>query len=250
VSLYASYDMQWCDKCHGQRPHSKRGRCLSAHRAAPLATVTPMKRTQWETPKQESQYAELNRLAELTDEERQQLSAPSPAYPRTPKPPIKVTAPARRKFDQPKVRAAVASLLAGEATLQQAARDADCDTDYLHRRAWTAAKDATSKRDDGACQYPGCTTEGWIKDTHHRVTKGSGGTSNPLVAYYLPNLITLCRHHHQHVTLNPTAGETLGLVIPRLPPVDPATIPAYTIHGPVMYEGAGRRLVAPPGDPT
>lgn len=217
MSLYAVYDMQYCDRCHGQRPHSKKGNCLASHRTTQLATVTPIKRTA---------------LASFAAVHTKKPTAPKP----------------RRSFDQAKVKAAIAGLLGGVLSLQQACRDADCDTEYLHRKAWAAAKAAVNKRDDGRCQYPDCNTDAWIKDAHHRITKGSGGSSNPLVAYYLPNLITLCRTHHTYVTDNPNAGEKLGLVIPRLPGVDPATVPAHTIHGLVLLTPDGSRTAVNPPD--
>jgi hypothetical protein len=208
---WQEYPVQWCDRCRGMRPHSTNGKCMAMHRTTQLATVTPLKRTP---------------PANVT-----KLHAPKP----------------RRNYDQTKVRAAVAALLAGEATLQQAARDVGCDTDYLHGRAWKAAKDATSKRDDGRCQHPDCVGDGWVKDTHHRIGRGSGGSSNPLVAYYLPNLLTLCRTHHRWVTDNPNPAIALGLVIPRAVVTDPSHVPARTRDGLVMLHRDGtRQIIAPP----
>lgn len=207
--------MQWCDRCQGSRPHSSNGKCLALHRSTRLATVTPMKRTG---------------IAPVTPTRTEKVA--SPPTPRS-----------RRRFDQVKLRAAVAALLAGEVTLQQAARDVGCNTEYLHRRAWKAAKDAVSKRDDGRCQYPGCTSDEWVKDAQHRIGRGSGGSSNPKVVYYLPNLITLCRSHHRLVTENPTHGVSLGLVIPRGVVDDPSHVPAQTIHGLVMLLPDGTRQV-------
>lgn len=250
MSLYAVYDMQYCERCHGQRPHSKKGNCLASHRTSSLQqaassglTRTPLKSA---SPKK--------KLAAIKPMDQNDCGCTTlcqtgcilfgPCPPRAPK--LKIVrqptpAKPRRTFDQAKVQAAIAGLLGGVLSLQQACRDADCDTEYLHRKAWAAAKAAVNKRDDGRCQYPDCDTDAWIKDAHHRVTKGSGGSSNPLVAYYLPNLITLCRTHHTFVTVNPKAGEKLGLVIPRLPAVDPATIPAHTIHGLVLLTPDGSR---------
>lgn len=253
MSLYQEFDMQHCDRCGGSRPHSKAGKCMALHRtslqrtASTGLTRTPLKSV---SPK---------RLPAIPPTQQNDCGCTTicqtgcilfgPCPPRAPR--LKIVRPTkaakpRRTYDQTLVRAAVAALLAGQSTLQQAARDVGCDTDYLHLRAWKAAKDATSKRDDGRCQYPDCGSEGWAKDTHHRITKGSGGSSNPLVAYYLPNLITLCRTHHTHVTVNPKAGEELGLVIPRLPPIDPATIPAMTIHGLTLLWPDGERTIIQP----
>lgn len=251
MSLYQSYDMAYCDRCHGQRPHSKRGRCLASHRGTPLATVTPLKRAPLKTKPARFAVspAEQNDCGCTTlCQAGCILFGPCPPQALRPKiaKPVKKAAP-RRTFDQVKIQAAIGSLLAGTSTLQQAARDADVDTEYLHRRAWAAAKAAVSKRDDGTCQYPDCTTTGWVKDVQHRIGRGAGGSSNPLVVYYLPNLLTLCRHHHALVTDDPVHGMALGLVIPRGGIVhDPAHVPALTIHGLVLLEGAGRRVIAPP----
>lgn len=255
MSLYQSYDMAYCDRCHGQRPHSKRGNCLASHRGTPLATVTPIKRAPLK--------AKPTRFAVSPFEQNDCgcttlcqtgciLFGPCP--PQAPRPkitkPVKKAPKPRRTFDQARVRAAIAGLLAGELTLQQACRDAGCDTEYLHRKAWQAAKEAISKRDDGRCQYPECDTGGWVKDVHHRITKGSGGSSNPLVAYYLPNLILLCRSHHQLITEDPLLGMQLGLVIPRGGLIhDPAHVPAQTLDGLVLYAVDGSlTIVAPPGE--
>lgn len=224
---WQEYPMAYCDRCKGQRPHSTNGKCLAMHRTTPLRVVTPMKRTG------------LKSVAppRLTCAEAEAVIAKADG----PKP--------RRIHDQTKVRAAVVALLAGEVTLQQAARDVGCDVDYLHGRAWKAAKDATSKRDDGRCQYPTCAGDGWVKDTQHRIGRGTGGSSNPLVVYYLPNLITLCRTHHRHITENPEHGYSLGLAIPRGVVHDPAHVPALTVDGLVMFNpDGGRQIVSPPED--
>jgi hypothetical protein len=203
--------MAYCDRCHGERPVSTNGKCMALHRTSRLATVTPLR----------------NRTEKVA------------LVSTTPEP--------RKRYDQALVREAVSSLLAGLSTLQQASRLVGCDTDYLHKKTWAAAKAAVHARDKGRCQFPGdwCYSDDPI-DCHHRVTKGTGGSSNPLVAYYLPNLIDLCRRHHKYVTENPKAGEELGLVIPRLPPVDPATIPAMTIHGLVLLWPDGERTIIQP----
>lgn len=230
MSLYQLYDMAYCDRCHGQRPHSKRGRCLASHRGTPLATVTPLKRAEFT----KGGYAAGNKTVS-------ELAPPPPALRSEKEPP--------RRYDQAQVRAAISSLLAGLSTLQQASRDVGCDTEYLHKKAWAAAKQATLIRDGRACVYPDnnpFNCHGGL-DTQHRMGRGSGGSSNPLVVYYLPNLITLCRHHHQLVTTDPAHGMALGLVIPRGGIVhDPAHVPATTIHGLVLLEGAGRRVITPP----
>lgn len=242
--------MQYCDRCRGSRPHSTNGKCMAMHRTTRLATVTPMKRTP------------LKSVPTFKTRQSNDCGCTAPCETgcvlyggtvTTPEPKArrpKLTQPKpRRTFDQTKVRAVVAALLAGELTVQQGCRDIGCDVEYLHRRAWTAAKNAVSKRDDGRCQIADCVTDGWVKDTHHRIGKGSGGASNPLVAYYLPNLIMLCRTHHRWVTENPTEATALGMVIPRGIVHDPSHVPVQTIHGLVMLTAdGGRRIVGPPGD--
>jgi hypothetical protein len=234
VSLYQEFDMQYCDRCKGQRPHSKRGRCLAAHRTTQLATVTPLKRTEFK-----GGYPAGDKTAA-------DLKAPPPALQsprsRTPKP--------RRNYNQDTVHTVIAALLNGTTTLQQGCRDIGGDPKYLHKRAWESAKKASLARDGGVCQYPDTdpgSCGGLTLDCHHRITKGSGGSSNPLVAYYLPNLLTLCRTHHTYVTGNPVAGMALGLVIPRIVH-DPAHVMANTINGLVLLNPDGSRTLVAPSD--
>lgn len=235
MSLYASYDMAWCERCRGSRPHSKKGNCLATHRTSGVkSTAKPAA--------EEHHYGHDQMGVGSVRHKGKQSECPAPE--------CIDRRPTRRKFDQVKVRAAVAALLAGEVTLQQAARDVGCDTEYLHGRAWKAAKDATSKRDDGRCQHPDHTGDTWVTDTHHRIGKGSGGASNPLVAFYLPNLITLCRTHHRWVTDHPLEATTLGLVIPRGIVTDPSHVPAQTIHGLTFYTADGGRRIVPDKEPA
>lgn len=58
MSLYRSYDMAYCDRCKGERPHSRRGRCLASHRTSLLRrgerlryTPPPAHTERWEAVK-------------------------------------------------------------------------------------------------------------------------------------------------------------------------------------------------------
>lgn len=219
MSLYQEFDMQYCDRCKGSRPHSKRGRCLATHRTAPLGKLA--------TFKGESTLLNPHLLAL-----RESLAA-------EPK-------PRRSYYNQDTVRVVVAALLSGATTLQQGCRDIGCDPKYLHKKAWAAAKKAVHERDSGQCQFPECTVTGAL-DCHHRITRGAGGSSNPLVAYFIANLISLCREHHKWCTENPLRATGWGLVIPHAMVHDPSYVMVQTRDGLLFLDpDGGRTLVAPP----
>jgi hypothetical protein len=88
---------------------------------------------------------------------------------------------------------AVARILAGEITVAQGARDTGCDPDYLEDLAWKAAKAAALLRDGYRCLYSGHPAD----DVQHRVARGMGGTADPVIAFGLVNLVSMCRPCHR-----------------------------------------------------
>lgn len=88
--------------------------------------------------------------------------------------------------------AAVALVLAGAATVAQAARRCEVDPGRLKARAWTEAKRIVRERDSHACISCGRRAV----DVHHRILRKAGGTANPVVAFSPQSLVSLCRECH------------------------------------------------------
>jgi 5-methylcytosine-specific restriction protein A len=88
--------------------------------------------------------------------------------------------------------AAVALVLAGEATAAQAARQFEVDPGRLEGRAWIEAKRIVRERDSRACLSCGRPAV----DVHHRILRKAGGTANPVVAFSAQSLVSLCRECH------------------------------------------------------
>lgn len=90
------------------------------------------------------------------------------------------------------MKAAVALVLAGQATVAQSAREYDVDPDRLESRAWAEAKRIVFERDHWTCQACGVLAQ----DIQHRFPRGMGGTSDPVIAFGRQNLIAMCRADH------------------------------------------------------
>ena len=98
------------------------------------------------------------------------------------------------------IAAAVALVMAGEVTCSQAVRICG-----LEASAVRAVKDAAGRefrrlvmeRDGQMCQARAAEDcSAWATDVQHRVKRGSGGTSDPRIAFGLSNGIALCRACH------------------------------------------------------
>jgi 5-methylcytosine-specific restriction endonuclease McrA len=96
------------------------------------------------------------------------------------------------KYDQEQVRVAIEQIRAGSVSIAQAAREIGCNCNYLGRRTWNAVKRDVSQRDGGLCVSCGLAAV----DAQHRIARRSGGTRNPLIAYGMANVISLCRSCH------------------------------------------------------
>jgi hypothetical protein len=90
------------------------------------------------------------------------------------------------------MKAAVTLVLAGQATVAQAARECSVDPGRLDARAWTEVKAVVMERDNWTCQASG----NRAVDVHHRVRRGIGGTDNPVIAFGTVNLVALSRAAH------------------------------------------------------
>lgn len=152
------------------------------------------------------------------------------------------------KYDQALTREVIARIRSAETTISQGAREIGCNPNYLGRRVWEVTKAAVFERDENRCQWQGCDTFDQPLDAHHRIGRGMGGGNRPEISFGMANLISLCRVHHEIVTVDPNRGQLLGLVIPRLPAVDPATVPAHTITGWVLLTPDGSRNTVNPPD--
>jgi hypothetical protein len=90
------------------------------------------------------------------------------------------------------IAAAVSAVLAGTATVAQAAREAGAGAGAVELLAWDRAKRLTWDRDGGFCVACGRPAD----DVHHRQRRGMGGTDDPVIAFGLANLICVCRPCH------------------------------------------------------
>lgn len=117
--------------------------------------------------------------------------------------------------------AAVALVLAGQATVAQAARQYEVDPDGLDKAAWTRAKQIVRERDSWACAECG----GLACDVHHRVRRGSGGTGNPAIEFSPANLICLCRPDHNRAHAKDEGMRERGLWLTT--DQNPADEPVY-----------------------
>lgn len=90
------------------------------------------------------------------------------------------------------MRAAVAVVLAGQATVAEAAREHDVDPVRLDDAAWDAVKLVVLERDSYTCQVTG----ELAVDVHHIIRRGIGGTADPVIAYGTANLVSVSRAEH------------------------------------------------------
>ena len=161
-----------------------------------------------------------------------QLQAKTPLSRGTP---LKATAGLKRRkpmgrgtVSAPKPRArrgsmsaAVALVLAGEATVAQAARQCEVDADRLAKRAWTVVKGVVMERDNWTC----AAGPERAVDVHHRQPKGMGGSADPVIAFGAVNLIGLCREHHDLCHAEDPEMGRRGFMLK--PEQDPAETPVY-----------------------
>lgn len=101
----------------------------------------------------------------------------------------------------------IGDVRAGLLTVKQAARIRGCKPKYLEQLVWQAVKVDVLER-DGACVI--CSRPDGMLDVHHRMARGSGGTSVAHIAFGMANLITLCREHHMWVEGNPDEAREHG----------------------------------------
>lgn len=134
--------------------------------------------------------------------------------------------------------AAVALVLAGEATVAQAARQCEVDAERLEGRAWAEAKRIVRERDSHACMACGAFAE----DVHHRKPRKAGGTSDPVVAYSPLNLACLCRRHHSACHGEHSEMHDRGFMLRGAE--DPASVPVYV----AAEFGAERFWLLPNGE--
>lgn len=133
----------------------------------------------------------------------------------------KVKPRASRRGDS---RQVIAGIRRAEMTVAEGARQLGCDVAGLGKRVWLDAKEDAIRRDKCCIRcgaVPGL-------DVHHRRARMAGGTSDPVIAFGLANLVTLCRTHHDYFEQHPDEARELKL---RLGPDE---VPAET---PVRYFG-------------
>lgn len=79
-------------------------------------------------------------------------------------------------------------------------------------------------RDDQLCRRCG----GPGQQVHHRIPRGSGGTSRPEINYPA-NLVLVCLRCHQYVESHRTEAYAAGWLVHRLE--DPETVPLFDNWG-------------------
>lgn len=89
--------------------------------------------------------------------------------------------------------AAIGALRRNETTLAAAARGLGVARQVLHWEVWAVTRTDVLARDLSLCVRCGVSP---AADVHHRLPRGLGGTSDPLCAYGMANLIALCRACH------------------------------------------------------
>jgi hypothetical protein len=138
---------------------------------------------------------------------------------RLPKEP-KVKVPAQRAKPGA-LTAAVALVLAGESTVAEAARQFGCDPAKVDDLAWVEVRSAVFEFWSWTCLN--CAE--LAQDVHHRLPKGAGGTSDPLIAFGRANTCPLCRRCHDLAhKLDPDLIDRGFLLTTDQ---DPAEVPVY-----------------------
>lgn len=117
----------------------------------------------------------------------------------------------RIKYDQAKVRRLIVEIRAGAVSIAQAAREVGCNSNYLGRRVWEETRRDVLKRDSSLCVMCGAGAD----EVHHRRPRGIGGTRDPLVAYGMGNLVSLCRDCHSGAESQRAKARDLGWLIPH-----------------------------------
>lgn len=108
--------------------------------------------------------------------------------PKTPK--AKADPPVRARPGA--MTAAAALVLAGGATVAEAARQHQVDPERLEDRAGQLFRQAVMERDQWTCQHCGA----MATEVQHVIARGAGGTSDPVVAFGTANGVALCRDSH------------------------------------------------------
>lgn len=139
----------------------------------------------------------------------------------------------RVRYDQNLVREQIAQVRAAQTTIAQAARVIGCQANYLGRRVWTETRKDVLARDGGRCVGCGMAAT----DVHHRIPRGSGGSSRPEIAFGMSNLISLCRNCHSWTESNRDQARENGLLVPRS--AVPADIPVNFAVGTVYLTDDG-----------
>lgn len=91
------------------------------------------------------------------------------------------------------MKGAVVLVLAGQATVAQAARELDVDPGRLEERCAREFRRICMERDNWTCQECGAVAT----EVQHRVARGAGGTSDPVVAFSPANGVGLCGDSHR-----------------------------------------------------
>lgn len=148
----------------------------------------------------------------------------------------------RVNYDQDVIRRVIRQVRQGEVRIAEAAREVGCNPNYLGRRAWEETRRDVLER-DGLCVRCGLFDR--QLDAHHRVPRGRGGSSLPLISFGMANLITLCRSCHEHVESHRSKAFHSGWLVHR--GTDPAKAPVYYVNAWALLNNAGG-LTPVPGE--
>jgi hypothetical protein len=131
-------------------------------------------------------------------------------------------------------------------SLRLAAIESGRTRDELKDLCWRAAKADTFTRDGRCCVQCGARAD----DAHHRLPRAGGGTSLPLVAFGLANLVSLCRRDHDYTE---TTGRETGWAYDKgyilRHGQEPTAVPLLTFqHGWILLGNRGE--ITPTTPPT
>jgi hypothetical protein len=145
------------------------------------------------------------------------------------------------------VKHAVGLVLAFRLPVAQAAALTGADPGSVEAAAWAAVKQLVRDRDSHTCLN--CGRPG--TDVHHRVRRGMGGTADPLIAFGMANLVTLCRrrcHVLAHKTDDPEmAAKGFRLETRQDPAAEPLTLAGEHGSGAMIWlDPEGGYLMARP----